>query len=142
MRYGRFQVFCDCFLSKLSLIFGAGIKNPPDLARLQPYLSSKPMFFVLDNAETILDTEVADAEAILHAPIHQRDCGFSVTFSIPRYARRVHLQFLDGYRLAGRCSSLDIIAIINTINMNTVNLIMVHRWVHQTTSDPKAYWST
>ena len=91
MRYGRFQVFCDCYLSKLSLIFGAGIKNPPDLARLQPYLSSKPMFFVLDNAETILDTEVADAEAILHAPIHQRDCDFSVTFTIPRYARRVHL---------------------------------------------------
>ena len=64
MRCDKFQVSCVHFLNQLSQVVGAGIDNPQDLATLRPYLSSKPIFLVLDNAETILDPEAYDAEVI------------------------------------------------------------------------------
>ena len=64
LRCNKLQVSCKQFLSKLSQVIGAGIPDPEDLESLQPYLSSKPIFLVLDNAESILDPEVNDAEAI------------------------------------------------------------------------------
>ena len=63
MHCDKLQVSCAHFLNQLSQVVGAGIENPQDLATLRPYLSSKPMFLVLDNAETILDPGANDAEA-------------------------------------------------------------------------------
>jgi len=60
----KLQVSCAHFLNQISQVVGAGIENPQDLAKLRPYLSSKPMFLVLDNAETILDPGANDAEVI------------------------------------------------------------------------------
>ena len=61
MRCDKLQVSYAHFLNRLSHVVGAGIENPPDLAKLQPYLSSKSIFLVLDNAETILDPGANDA---------------------------------------------------------------------------------
>ena len=64
MRCDKLQVSCANFLNRLSQVIGAGIENPQDLSTLRPYLSSKPIFLVLDNAETILDPGAKDAEDI------------------------------------------------------------------------------
>ena len=52
------------FLDRLSNVTGAGIKGVEDLAALRPAISSKEMLIVLDNAESILDPQLADAQKV------------------------------------------------------------------------------
>jgi len=101
IRCDQFPASRPHFLAQLSKVIGAGVRNPEDLTPLRPFLFSHKILIVLDNAESVLDPQGADAQGII--AVVDELCQFksmcvcitSRLTTVPRHCKRPEIPTLS-----------------------------------------------
>ena len=159
IRCEQFQPTRADFLNHLSITIGAGVENPKDLTPLRRFLSSKEMFLVLDNAESVLDPQGTDARDI-YAVVEELSrfgniclCITSRISTVPPRCRRPTIPtlsmesacdiFYDIYRDNGRS---DIVKqLIQELDFHTLSITLLATTAAHNTWDHNRLareWST